>query len=478
MSKTKVDQTAMLANVLQWLKSMEDSALPGLDILIEGGLPDKLRLMPAARLLAPSDFMLGSAAVIEKRWALTVSHCLLTDPEELWLYTSPVGTAPVRIRVSKVYWQDGKRSRVGHGSWHPQAADFTGPQDQIVLLKLASDMPEFWTGFAKLPGSVCPEPDDYVIVAGYGEDSAGNYPTHAQIAVARYLEARTQWRGAIYRDRHVLLNGMVRKYDSGAPLFLPDLSSPSIGKLARLAGLHTTRSGTSAEKGGMPEEGVATFLPLSPAVQAWIRRKLERPPRCPPVPPSSGSTPSETSETFVLRNAHHCIRVSTDDALCNEVGDDKTVTPWVLNAVASSNKVFRKCERFTISLSADNIPFMKFLDHSGARAVPFALTREPDGRWFHGIDALDTEYYVFALPAGTLGSSTRRRVRVEAFVKGSQRTRPGDDNITKSYKPELPRTEIVVCPGPPASVAAVLRSSAEVEQADQDDQANGYEKPR
>ncbi|MDC8015392.1 trypsin-like serine protease [Tahibacter soli] len=467
-SESEYYAEGLVPSILRWFKETGAGNWPTFHMQLDGGLPDEYRLLPVARLVGPSDMMLGSATVINKDWALAVSHCLSSDPEDLQLYTisGKRDDVPVYNRVDTVHWQDGFCARVGDNCWHPRASEFTGLRDQIVLLHLAEPMDEFNLDYAQLPGEACPEADDHVLVAGYGEDRDGNYPTYPQMAFARYLEPRTQWRGAIYRDRHVLLNGMVRKYDSGAPLFLPDFSI--LKHWTRLLGLHTTRSDMNARRSGMSEEGIATFLPLSPAVQAWIYK-------------ASGMAPPpldvKVSEEFVLRNAHNCLRVRSDDALCNEIDSLGRRAAWALNSVASANGIFKKCERVEIYEAKDRLPYMRFVDRSGLRGQPILLNRDPTDHWFYGIDANRTEFYVFARPDGsTFQDVVCRRIRIEAFVAGSERIRPGPHNIQDAKKLNLDTREKVICDGTLSPDGAPVARGAE--NPDQDDQTNGYEKPR
>ena len=454
--------------------------LPKLGSFVDGGFPDIFRLTPSAAMIGPSKVFLGSAAVIGAHWALTASHCLLDNPRALKLAT---GSGAGAISVDTVYWQNGDVGRIdGSAEWPVGAGSLFDAEDEIVLLHLADKMPPFFgigdsSGYADGPGSVLPQLDDYLLVAGYGEDDDGIFPDHAQVALMRYYGARPHWRWGGYRDRTLPLNGLARKCDSGAPIFLPDMSSLRVWR--RLVGIHSCRTVVAADT-RVPAGGeIADFLPVSASVQSWVRTitKLF------PLPPPAAKPPS-SSQPFTLRGQHYCMTLVHEKALDNKKAlDGKLAAVWRLTGVASPHRLLAVCDEIEVD-SASGTPQMLIKRGGVAIGPALNLTRDPSGHWLSAYDAARrATYYLFRRTDGNITDSggavivNVRRFRIEAFLDGSNAPRPGPKNIHDG-PPASPsddvKEETDYCKG----VTLAALGPGTNSEPDQDDQGNGYEKPR
>jgi hypothetical protein len=471
--------------------------LPRVVIDVDGGFPDVLRGAPTALLEGGNKVVLGSVAIIGDRWALTASHCVTAQQSRLSLFTKRPGPPQLPVAdadVDAIYWQNGDSYRFKTtDKWPAAARDAVRWNDQIVLLHLNRPVAPFWGSYATLPGDALPERDDFLIVAGFGQDDAGNLPEHAQVAVMRYLGPQTYWRGGAYRDRHVVANGSVRSCDSGGPVFMPDISS--LRGCHRLIGIHSCRD---LVRDDPKERDVALFLPLSGPVQSWIKAVRGRPQ---PV-----STPADTvheahreetaaaaavgvtaatKKPFYWRNGFYCYTLVDDKALDNPVdANGKLTTSWMLSGVTTVNGIFSSCDEVEILPRAGSTPpRMRLVRNSGGKLqverdleLRLAGSFNGDYHWFESEPGRDgVVFFLFLLTNCVDNNSPRRGIRLEAFLRNTAKPIPSTSNIQSPVN--LPHGEeqktCDLCID-----ARALIAPSEGEDHIQDDEANGYEKPR
>jgi hypothetical protein len=359
-------------------------------------------------------------------------------------------------------------------TWPEYAPTLTSGRDEIVLLELANPIkPLVGLDFAKPAGDALPKLGELLLTSGFGEDDDGNCPKGAPpLAVMRYFGERRDGRGSGYRDPRILWNGIARKFDSGAPVFFPDIST--FDPIVRLIGIHSCRTAAGDNDVVPATEEVAEFLRITPLMERWIASKI----RTIVSGDNSSTSSTTTTSSFVLREAFNCVLLESDDALVNKAGCE-----WCLEDVFSTRGFLQPCDALIISYDASTKQrSMTIVRNKKTVLGPLPLSLDgiaPDNNhWLYAAQKdvaghLIAEYYVFQRTNSADNKTCR--VRVEVFAVDGVSTKPGVKNIrTGDAAPEMSE-DYTGCVSVAADSGVAL---ADTDPGDQDDQGNGYERKR
>jgi hypothetical protein len=454
------------------------------------------------RVVGLSSQVLGSGVAVARNWVVTAAHVVASSPKELHVdwgqYTTP-------IRVVAIHWhgEEGLSWRQG-GKW-PEAAQFyCGDKDRLALMEIESPvgMPNY--AAPNLPPEVSDPTKPHALgemeqlaLAGFGVDSAGNYAHAVRVALMNYvgtclstpdagIAGPDSDSGCLPRHldsvapvlRHVAIadlnsdsGGLPRHDDSGAPVFRMVVGDEKLKVL--VCGIHASR-GKAGDCTGLDvylpsDETVSRFLPVGPDEARWIRGKTEATQTI--FAPKPGLT------EFVLRKRFHCL--SMPELHQFAINGKK----WHMVAVHSNSGQLKNLDLIEFQLRGEDSWEMK-ITHKDEQTEPkvIAMSRGGTGYmpaetlWLHGTKD-DVEFFVFhrtnckvRMDDGQL--HTKRRIRVEVFVKGSSHVRPSIHNIYGGDPmPERP----VERPLPAASQASALPPLIDLFSDDQDDEGEGYE---
>ncbi len=446
-------------------------------------LPDPFRFFPSAvRILPATSSVMGSGVALSPRWVLTASHLFRLHKSVVRVQSSGEGQT---VSVRAIHWRDFSHVLGGNTPWPTQAEALGGDQDQLVLLELDADL---HVGMmpAILPDKLAPMVDSQVFIAGYGADEKGNYPVTVRYASLIH-RGSCKGRGEAISDKNAKLpNGMARKDDSGAPVFLIQ-TSPLLIQV--LVGIHTSHSvGSQCNLGGIAAQApVARYIPVDVPAQDWIKSVMGVQ-KFPVKLPGGNGMPAAmlhamvaaaaAGETpFCLRGLHACLTLSKPSSL------DKV--DWAMPEVNGTGTVLRTGDKVRVEF--DGVNRWLEIRRCGSNVIRWQIPLTPGGatpevtHWLQGVfDCPDgdpniafrgTSFYVFRRTDGTVNGNACRRLRVEVFLLNSSHTRPSKDVIgnTCPLLDDTAMPTVPVCPPLPVEPLTIPNDD------DQDDESDGYE---
>jgi hypothetical protein len=432
--------------------------LAGARVLVDGGVEDG-GLFRALALFAPGNTQLGSAALIDARWALCVSHCVRVPQRRL-----EVRTNSRSVEVQTIHWQSGHKHELQNGleAW---PSDVGGLPEQFVLLYLAASLDEPY--YANPTVGIGLRRTDLLLVVGFGVDNAGTYAETSQLATRRYGGGLPNGRGATYRDPRLIFNGEARADDSGAPVYHPDVSGIHPSLWLRLVGLHSGRSAAIDMPSDAPyKDGavIGEFLRIDRAAYAWIKWIKDDSASPVATPSPQPALKTSTNPDFKLRGRFNCVNCAPGDLGGN----------WHLEAAAGTGRVLVTCGTVKIKAEPDGSALMTVaLASSDSFACKLTAQSHGAARFASGY-ARGYHVYVFRRTDGKLASNTKKRLRIELFSPYSQHTHPQSAISTTGLPAAGDSDSIEACPGGPTIPVGRGFDSLDF-TPDQDEEGNGYE---
>lgn len=418
------------------------------DALIANGVPDAAASIPVLKIVGPMNNCGGTAVLLDESWALTASHCLASLAPGLSL-RSPRLPGEI-VEIAEIHWYSGLvwRASTDH-PLPPDAARYTGDEDQLVLMRLRKSLPDMGRSCSTVGPRL--NEGDVLYIAGFGEDESGNYPADrfARVAATRYGGLGTNERGLLHGDPQLQYGGMPQSGDSGAPVFTLDVLDEK-GQI-RLVGIHSGRSRDDEQR------VVGEFLPLDPDALSWIRETMDA------KPDNERLARTPSANHFILRNSFTCRYVDDQFSL-----DNAADTDWFLVDVFSPSHRLSNCTAFTIADGKLNIK-------SDAVGQPIDLTREANGHWLSGTASDNSQWYVYQLADASAPVpvySTGRRIRIEIYAANSLNQPPSLSNVADGQS--LGESTVIVDP----CLSNRLVGKLGYYQPDQDDQGSGHERRR
>lgn len=412
--------------------------------------------------LRGDDLILGSCIVLPGgHYALTAAHTLRFERQRMEVRVRMTADSPWSGRgVKAIHWQSGEVHQLGTvGSWQAieHVEQYRNEKDRLVLLELVAPFAVKDVGwFPTLPMGRHPFPGELLIVAGWGEDSAGNHPDSPWAAVTRCRLPVHSWRGVHSRRDSDLFNGMPRAGDSGGPIFYPPLHDPLPPNHLRLVGVH---SGRIAPHGSAEE--VAAYLPIDPVAEAWITKTAN-------LPPSARLGAAKTS-TFKLRNRVTCYVFPDDLRALVDPSDPLAKNGFRRRLRAKgTGKLLKNSSVVEISVDADSL-ILTLERPSGSQKREVRLERGGVGgqsHWFtnhiDGVEDRDTFYLFLKTPP--VSAPATIHIHIEAYLADTSAARPSAENIGQGLAAYYPNA---------ASSGAAAQDFLE----DQDDEGNGHDPP-
>lgn len=450
------------------------------------GLPDPFRFFPSAvRILSATSSVMGSGVALSPRWVLTASHLFRLHKPVVRVQSSAQAQT---VSVRAVHWQGFSRVLSSTDPWPPQAEALGGQQDQLILLELDADLSVGMTP-AILPDKLSPKVGSQLFIAGYGADERGNQPVTVRYASLIH-KGWCKGRGEAISDPNAKRrDGMARKDDSGAPVFLIQ-TSPLLIQV--LVGIHTSRTvGSQCNLAGIAAQAaVARYIPVDVPAQKWIKSVMgaeqvpvevagdsELPPAELQVMAADAvAAAGETS--FCLRGLHGCLTLNDPTALDGGVG-------WKMSVANGAGTVLRTNDHVRVEF--DGVDRWLEIRRCGVASPRWRIRVTAGGaapgftHWLHGVfDCADgdpnieyrgTEFYFFRRLDGTVNGNHCRRVRIEVFLPGRTAPRPSADVISNTCPlPDDPAMPVIpVCPPVPMEPLSISSDD------DEDDETDGYE---
>lgn len=274
-----------------------------IDMAVSNGPIDRYLFFPSAvRLLAGTSVVLGSGVLLSPRWVLTASHLFRLRQDIVRVQDS--GSRQT-ARAKAVYWRSGESCQLGKEAWPRQAGNRGGASDELLLVELESDMDAGQHAAVLNDDGPQEVLNSQLFMAGFGADDQGREDRKLRYASLSY-KGDCAGRGAAISNASALPpNGMARKDDSGAPVFmmrmLPDL-------IRVVVGIHSSRCrGHSCRLDGVAlDQEVARYIRIGAADREWVHATMGRPAES--VKVGITVAPSTVDpRLFCLREQHCCL---------------------------------------------------------------------------------------------------------------------------------------------------------------------------
>lgn len=404
-----------------------------IEMAVSNGLIDRFRFFPCAvRLLAGTSVVLGSGVLLSPRWVLTASHLFRLRQDIVRVQDS--GSRQT-VRAKAVYWRSGESCQLGQQAWPAEANNRGGATDELLLVELDGDMDA--GQYAAVFNDEGPEEvaDGQLFMAGFGADDQGREDRKLRYASLSY-KGDCEGRGAAISNASALpSNGMARKDDSGAPVFM----IRTLPKLVRvIVGIHSSRCrGHSCNLDGVgPQQEVARYIRIGAADREWVRSTMGNPAEAVIVKPPMLQTRSVDPRLFCLRDQHCCLTYNAVNDL-----DGKSYT---MGNASGTGTVLRVNDQASIVLDGSGVRWLE-IRRCGAERIRWRVALAPyeiktgETHCLLGTLAVapthadtaynGTEFYVFQRADTGSTVSADSFLHIEVFLPTSSHAKPSAEAI-------------------------------------------------
>lgn len=404
-----------------------------IEMAVSNGVVDRYGFFPSAvRLLAGTSVVLGSAVLLSPRWALTASHLFRLRQDIVRVQDS--GSRQT-VRAKAVYWRSGESCELGQQPWPSQAGSRGGAADELLLVELHSDMNAGYQAAVLNDDGQQEVPDSELFMAGFGADDHGREDRHVRYASLSYKGDSAGRGAAISNAAAQPPDGMARKDDSGAPVYMIR-TTPSLVRV--VVGIHSSRwRGHSTQLDGVgPNQEVARYIRIGAADHEWIRKVMGTHTMQEAAARVQMQTTTVDPRLFCLRNQHCCLSYVAASDL-----DGKSYT---MGNASGTGTVLRVNDRADIVLDGSGTRWLE-IRRCGAERIRWrvALTPYPIlpgvthclvGTVAAGPSHADaayngTEFYVFQRADTGSTISADSFLHIEVFLPTSSHAKPSIEAI-------------------------------------------------